>query len=175
MAADFASRDGLNDKLSKEKAGREVLAWFQALKETGGFGPVPKEVLEDGRRTFESDRVSDQETLETIKLCYKELGYVLDPHTAIGIAAAKRSIIRAGSHMPHISMSTAHPAKFSHAVQLALKDEGGFDFDKSVLPPELHRLSLMEKHVTSAENSWEMVREIIKKQVREDREIESRT
>ncbi len=169
MAADFASRDGLDDNLSKKQAGREVSAWFQTLKETGGFGPVPKEILEDGRRTFESDRVSDQETLETIKFCYKEIGYVVDPHTAIGVTAAKRSISRAGSHMPHISLSTAHPAKFSHAVQLALKDEGSFDFDKSVLPPELHCLSQMEKRVTCVENSWEIVREIIRKQATEDR------
>ncbi len=170
MAADFASRDGLDDNLSKKKAGREVLAWFQKLKETGGFGPIPKAMLEDGRRIFESDRVSDQETLETMKSCYKEIGYVLDPHTAVGITAAKRSISRADSHMPHISMSTAHPAKFAHAVQLALKDEGSFDFDKSVLPPELHRLSQMEKRVTVVENSWEIVRDFIKKQVIEDRE-----
>lgn len=164
----------MDDKLSKEQAGRDVLAWFQTLKETGGFGPVPRGLLEDGQRTFESDRVSDQETLETIKHCYKELGYVLDPHSAIGVAAARRSIGRAGPHMPHISMSTAHPAKFSHAVQLALKDEGSFDFDKTVLPPELHRLSQMEKRVTSVEDSWEIVREIIKKHVREYREEGSR-
>lgn len=170
MAADSASRAGLDDDLSKKQAGREVLAWFQTLKETGGFGPVPKEIMEDGRCTFESDRVSDQETLETIKFCYKEIGYVLDPHTAVGVTAAKRSIYRSGPHMPHISMSTAHPAKFSQAVQLALKDESSFDFDKSVLPPELHRLSQMEKRVRFVENSWEVVREIIKKQVTEDKE-----
>lgn len=171
MAADFASRDGLDDNLSKKQAGREISAWYQTLKETGGFGPVPKELLEDGRRIFESDCVSDQETLDTIKFGYKEIGYVLDPHTAVGVTAAKRSISRAGSHMPHISMSTAHPAKFSQAVQLALKDEGSFDFDKSVLPPELHRLSQMEKRVTLVENSWDTIREIIKKKNIEDRGI----
>lgn len=174
MAADSASRDGLDDNLSKKQAGREVLAWFQTLKETGGFGPVLKENLEDRRRTFESDRVSDQETSETMRFSYKQCGYVLDPHKAVGVTAAKRSTSRAGSHMPHFSMSTAHPAKFSHAVQLALKAEDKFDFDKSVLPPELHRLSQMDKRVTFVENSWEIVREIIKKQVAEDKEKESR-
>ncbi len=160
----------MDDNSSKKQAGREVLAWFQTLKETGGFGPIPKAILEDGRRIFESDRVSDQETLETIKFCYREIGYVLDPHTAVGITAAKRSIGRAGLDLPHISMSTAHPAKFSQAVQLALKDEGSFDFDKSVLPPELHRLSQMEKRVKIVENSWKIVRDFIKKQTAEDRE-----
>ncbi|KAI4119510.1 MAG: hypothetical protein LQ345_000601 [Seirophora villosa] len=160
-------------KGTKEQAGQDVSAWFQTLKDTGGFGPVPKGILQDGRRNFESDRVSDLETLETIALCYKEMGYVLDPHTAVGVTAAKRSISRTGSQMPHISMSTAHPAKFSHAVQLALKDEDSFDF-KNVLPPELRRLSQMEKRVTIVDNSWEKVKEMIKNRMRTDTEIQSR-
>jgi threonine synthase len=107
--------------------------------------------------------------LETIRSCYKQIGSpVIDPHTAVGVAAAKRSIGRAGSHIPHISLSTAHPAKFSEAVNLALKDENGFDFEKRVLPPELASLAQMEKRVTTVENSWETVREIVKKQVAED-------
>jgi threonine synthase len=158
----------LNDELNKKQAGQEVLVWFQSLKTTGGFGPVSKEILENGRRTFESDRVSDRQTLETIRSCYEQIGYVLDPHSAVGVAAAKRSLGRTGSHIPHISLSTAHPAKFSEAVKLALKRENSFDFEKRVLPPELIGLTQMEKRVTMVENSWETVREIVKKQVAED-------
>jgi threonine synthase len=158
----------LNDELNKKQAGQEVLVWFQSLKTTGGFGPVSKEILDNGRRTFESDRVDDQQTLETIRSCYEQIGEVLDPHSAIGVAAAKRSIGRSGSHIPHISLATAHPAKFSEAVNLALKHENGFDFEKRVLPPELLGLAQMEKRVTTVENSWETVREIVKKQVAED-------
>lgn len=47
----------------------------------------------------ESDRISDQETLETIKFSYKEIGYALDPHTAVGVTAAKRSISQPASHL----------------------------------------------------------------------------
>ena len=158
----------MNDELNKKKAGQDVLGWFQSLKKTGGFGPVNKEILELGRRTFESDRVSDQQTLETIRSCYKQIGYVLDPHSAVGVTVAKRSMGRAGSQIPHIAMSTAHPAKFSEAVKLALKHENNFDFEKTVLPPELSRLTEMEKRVTTVENSWETVRRIVKDQVAQD-------
>lgn len=154
----------MNDKESKNQAGQKILIWFQTLKDTGGFGPVPDKILQDGRRIFESDRISDQQTLETIKSYYKQVGYVLDPHSAVGVTAAKKSIDRTSLYMPHISMSTAHPAKFSQAVKLALKDEHGFDFEKNVLPPELDRLAQMEKRVITVENSWERVREIIKRQ-----------
>ena len=149
------------------------MTWFQTLKDTGGFGPVPDKIMQDGRRIFESDRVSDQETLATIKSYYKQVGYVLDPHSAVGITAAERSIDRTNSHMPYISMATAHPAKFAEAVKLALKDEHGFDFEKDVLPPELDRLAHMEKRVMTVENSWETVGEIIKRQVSIDRRNKS--
>lgn len=158
----------MNDELNKKQAGQEVLAWYQSLKTKGGFGPVSKEILATGRRTFESDRVSDQQTLDTIRSCYEKIGYVLDPHSAVGVAVAKRSMSRANSKIPHIAMSTAHPAKFSEAVKLALKNESKFDFEKTVLPLELSRLTDMEKRVLTVENSWETVRDIIKEQVAQD-------
>ncbi|RFU25164.1 hypothetical protein B7463_g11176, partial [Scytalidium lignicola] len=172
LAKDFASTVGLNDEFNKKQAGQEVLAWYKSLKTTGGFGPVQKDILETGRLTFESERVSDPETLETITSCYEQTKYVLDPHSAVGIAAAKRSIARAGSHIHHISLSTAHPAKFSDVVELALKNEANFNFKDQVLPDEFKALPLMEKRVEVVDNSWEKVREIIKSQVEEDLKAE---
>lgn len=132
-----------------------------------------KDILENGRLTFESDRVSDSETVETTKACYQQTKYVLDPHSAVAFTAAKRSIARAGPRVHHISLSTAHPAKFSDAVTLALKDEAGFDFEQQVLPEEFKALAQKEKRVTSVENSWEKVREIVKSQVEEDLKAEA--
>ena len=169
MVTDFASSNALNNEESKSQAGQQVSLWFHALKDTGGFGPVPDKILQDGRHIFESDRISDKQTLETIKSYYQQVGYVLDPHSAVGVTAAKQSIDQTCSQMPYISMSTAHPAKFSQAVKLALKDEHGFDFEKSVLPAELDRLAQMEKRVVTVENSWETVREIIKRKILEER------
>ena len=168
MTIDLSSVAVSNDQLNKKQAGQDVLAWYQSLKMTGGFGPVSKEILELGRRTFESDRVSDQQTLETIRSCYEQIGYVLDPHSAVGVAVAKRSMGRAGSRTHHIAMSTAHPAKFSEAVKMALKNENNFDFEKTVLPLELSRLSEMEKRVLTVENSWVTVKKIVKEQVAQD-------
>jgi threonine synthase len=157
----------MDDESSKKQAGQEVSAWFRLLKATDGFGPVRKEIMENGRRTFESERVSDLQTLETIKSYYEQVGYILDPHSAVGVAAAERSISRTSSDMPHISLSTAHPAKFAGAIELALKHETGFNFEE-VLPPEFRDLAQKEKRVLMVDNSWEKVREIVKKQVAED-------
>ncbi|KAJ5612465.1 threonine synthase [Penicillium lagena] len=173
LAREHAAKGGMDDQASKKQAAQDVLAWYQSLKSTGGFGPVPKDILDNGRSTFESDRVSNAETIETIKSCYQKTKYILDPHSAVAVTAANRSIARVGSQQHHISLSTAHPAKFSDVVQKALKDEPGFDFDKQVLPDELKTLLTMETRVTEVENSWQKVREIVKSQAEEDMKAES--
>lgn len=170
---EYAAAGGKDDQSSKKQAGEDVLGWYQSLKTTGGFGPVNKDILENGRRSFESDRVSNTETIETIKTCYQETKYVLDPHSAVGVTAAKRSIARVGPNSHHISLSTAHPAKFSDAVESALKGEAGFNFEEQVLPDEFKAFSSMETRVTTVENSWEKVREIVKNKAEADMAAES--
>jgi threonine synthase len=172
LAYEFASSAGMDDEWNKKQAGQEVSSWLSDLKTKGGFGPVYKDVLEAARRTFESERVSDQETLDTIRAVYKEVGYVLDPHTAVGVEAAKRSAVRAKaeglSDVPIISLSTAHPAKFAGAVTLALQDEEGFEFDAKVLPPEFVGLDKKEKRVRDVANDWTAVRALVKEEVEEE-------
>jgi threonine synthase len=163
LAHDFTVTMGMDDEFNKKQAGQEVAAWFKQLKTTGGFGPVPKDVLEDARKSFESERVSDAQTVATIRDFYARKNYILDPHSAVGIAAALRSLER--SDLPHISLSTAHPAKFAGAVELALKDQPGFDFKNKVLPAEFDGLDKKEKRVTTVQNDWKVVRELVKEQV----------
>jgi threonine synthase len=44
-------------------------------------------------------------------------GYLVDPHTAIGIAAARAHAV--GTGVPMVAMATAHPAKFPDAMEQA--------------------------------------------------------
>ncbi|KAI1419884.1 tryptophan synthase beta subunit-like PLP-dependent enzyme [Xylaria sp. FL1777] len=164
LAEGFASTVGMDEQFNKKQAGQEVAAWYQSLKRSGGFGPVHSDIMEAGRMIFESERVSDPETLETIRSCYRRTQYVLDPHTAVGVAAATRSIAGSGGNVKHISLSTAHPAKFSGAVESALNSESNFSFDEQVLPAEFKDLLHKEKRVVLVDNSWENVREIVKTQ-----------
>ncbi|RYP50365.1 hypothetical protein DL768_004130 [Monosporascus sp. mg162] len=169
LAYEFAATVGMDEEFTRKQAGQEVSAWLKDLKEKGGFGPVHKEILDNARKSFESERVSDPQTLETIKTFYNKTGYILDPHSAVGVTAATRSMQRAASDVPHISLSTAHPAKFAGAVELALKDKEGFDFEKEVLPQDFIGLEEKPKRVTDVENDWKAVREWIKEQI--DKEL----
>jgi threonine synthase len=49
---------------------------------------------------------------------YRESGYMLDPHTAVGVHAARRAQAR-DKVTPMIALATAHPAKFPEAVERA--------------------------------------------------------
>lgn len=178
--ADAPSSAG-SEEAKRKYAGEQVRGWLSALKSEGGFA-VPSSILKAAKVDFESERVSDRETVETIKAFYAApeatgKGYILDPHSAIGVAAALRSIQRAPPpRTHHVSLATAHPAKFASAVQLALGGVGrgglgtggkeggaggldtggtgggaggfeGFDFEKEVLPRELVGLEKRERRV----------------------------
>ena len=74
------------------------------------------------RKDFASASIDQASTITTIRDIYKETGYILDPHTAVGVAAAERL----GSDLPKgptICLATAHPAKFPEAVCKAIGRE----------------------------------------------------
>ena len=78
---------------------------------------VSGNILAGIQRKWASFKVSDSETLARIKKISEEYGYVVDPHTAVGIEAAER---HAGvSQAPIISLATAYPSKFPDAVEEA--------------------------------------------------------
>ncbi|CZT52803.1 probable threonine synthase [Rhynchosporium secalis] len=167
LAYEFAAGAGMDEEWNKKQAGQEVDSWLKDLKNKGGFG-VHEEVLASAKKDFESERVSDEQTLKTIKDYYlAKPSYILDPHTAIGVAASLRSIDRnSPADMHHIALSTAHPAKFANAVDVALKDEQGFSFE-SVLPQEFVGLEKKERRVKTVPKGagWEGVRAIVKEEV----------
>ena len=70
---------------------------------------------------FSSYKVDDEETIEVISDVFDKTEYLLDPHTAIGLQAARKQ--RKNNATPMICLATAHPAKFPEAVKKAGQDE----------------------------------------------------
>ena len=158
------------------EAGEQVKAWLATLKSHGGF-TVNEHILTAAQECCESERVSDEETLARIHhthlaslpVALSESAlftrgtqthghYILDPHSAVGVEAAERSIRRSSAH--HVALATAHPAKFSAAVEKALHAVEGFDF-AAVLPDAFRGLEDMEKRMEKSGNDWTEVRKII--------------
>ncbi|MGF1446406.1 MAG: threonine synthase [Pikeienuella sp.] len=86
------------------------------LAETGGF-TVGANALGRLRAGFDSARVSQAETAETIARIHGETGQLLDTHSAIGVHAAGQ--LRGDPAVPMVSLACAHAAKFPDAVEAA--------------------------------------------------------
>jgi threonine synthase len=65
-------------------------------------------------------RGTTTEATAAIRRYYREYGYLLDPHTAVGVAVAERFLRR---DEPMLCLATAHPAKFPAAIQAALGED----------------------------------------------------
>jgi threonine synthase len=157
------SSDAIQQRRSQ--AGDHVRQWLNDLKTNGGF-VVDAQILQKAQSDFASYRVSDEETIETIKYVFNAApskSYVLDPHSAIGIAAALRSAeVAKPPSTHHISLATAHPAKFANAVELALPEQKEY-FQEKVLPAEFKGLEDKPRRVSHAKKSegWQGVRKIV--------------
>jgi threonine synthase len=107
-----------------------------------------KRVQED----FLARSVSDEETLQCIAEFYRRYGYVLDPHTAVGVKAGLS--FRDG--YPMVCLATAHPAKFPETVSKAI----GQSFK---LPEEVERLKYLPQRVEVLPNDVEAVKAYLAK------------
>ena len=66
--------------------------------------------------TFRAGRANNHDTLATIRQVHESSGMLIDPHTAVGVKAAREF---AEDGVPMITLATAHPAKFPDAVERA--------------------------------------------------------
>jgi threonine synthase len=136
-----------------ELSGRDsaqLMQWMDALRDTGEF-QVDAELLQRVQADFASVRADDQETLSTIREVYQREGYLLDPHSAVGLRGAL-ALQEGGS--PVISMATAHPAKFGEAIKQAIGEE-------PALPPALSGLEALPERLTVLPARLEAVRAFI--------------
>ena len=93
----------------------KVRAFMEQFAETGQArfdAPVGERIV--------GVAIDEEETKATIGDVYRRFGYVADPHTAVGIAAAMRAEEATPSAQAPICVATAHPAKFPEAVGEAI-------------------------------------------------------
>ncbi len=86
----------------------ELMAGFAATKKLTAPGADP---------LFAAGCGGTADVLRVIHDCHHEHGYILDPHTAVGVAVAERF---ADPAAPTVCLATAHPAKFADAIVQAL-------------------------------------------------------
>jgi len=146
------------ERLLFESAGRDasaVLRMMDGLKQSGGFA-VPDNALAAIRRDFAAGTAGEAETKATISMTLKAAGYLLDPHTAVGVSVARH---QAHGATPMITLGTAHPAKFPAAVHEAT----GFE---PSLPTWLADLHAREERFSVLANDQSAVEDFISARTR---------
>lgn len=76
-----------------------------------------KGAFEDIKMNIVGKFYSDEEVKDIIKKVFKEKGYVIDPHSAIGYQGLKDYLRDESSDLQGVFLGTAHPAKFWEVVE----------------------------------------------------------
>jgi threonine synthase len=99
----------------KGRSGAAVSAAIGAFRQDGAL-PPDEQAWRSAAKLFAGQSVDDEGTLFEMGETYARTGMLVDPHTAVGIAAARA---HADRDTPMVALATAHPAKFADAVERA--------------------------------------------------------
>jgi threonine synthase len=108
------------ERLLFELLHRDPVATAETMRRFRAEGrmPVPDAAWKDATEIFRGFALDDAGTLAEIERLWTRAGYLADPHTAIGTAAAL-AVPPSDPGIPIVVAATAHPAKFPDAVQRA--------------------------------------------------------
>jgi threonine synthase len=88
---------------------------------------IPEKIMNKLRSRIDSVRVSNESTLLAMRDCYEASNYLLDPHTAVGVASVSKS-----KDDKTVCFACAHPVKFPETVREALGNKQGNDVLKTI-------------------------------------------
>ena len=123
----------------------------------GSFA-IPPEALGRIRADFDAERVDETECAAEMRRVSRDSGVVIDPHSAVGVAAARRALAR-NPATPLVALGTAHPAKFPEAVERATGV-------RPALPPHLADLMRREEKIVVLPNSAAAVADYLRQNAR---------
>lgn len=108
------------------------------------------------RSMIEGRIITDEETITAINDVSGDTGRTVDPHTAVGVLAAKRHIAQESPEYPVVVLGTAHPGKFIEVVEKA----SGITPE---LPESLRKVLDLEKKSVVVENTVESLKAFLEK------------
>jgi threonine synthase len=139
----------LFELLDRDPAATE--AAMTGFRRTGRMA-VPDGAWRRARSLFHGFRLDDPGTEAEIRRLHAASGYLADPHTAIGIAAAC-ALSEPG--IPTVAMGTAHPAKFPDAMERATGQ-------RPALPPRMADLFDREERFSILPNDLPAVQAAVR-------------
>jgi threonine synthase len=143
------------ERLLFELLGRDggaVSAWMRAFRDSGR-ATLDDPRMAEAKSVFAAARVDDAGTRRVIAEVHASTGVLLDPHSAVGLAAGRSQ--RGDPSSPLIALATAHPAKFPDAVRAATGIA-------PALPPRLADLSERPERCAVLPNDLNAIQEHIR-------------
>ncbi|HEV7367786.1 threonine synthase [Arenibaculum sp.] len=140
----------------QDRDGAAVAASLAEFRRTGRFAVTPAQ-LERALALFRGHRSGEEETAATIAAMYRDAGYLTDPHTAVGLHAARADDLDPA--VPVVALACAHPAKFPDAVERA----SGV---RPALPPHLADLYEREERLAVLPNDLAAVQDFVRTHTR---------
>ena len=142
------------ERLLFELLGRDAGACASIMTgfRRSGRMAVPDGAWREATSLFHGLALDDAATAAEIGRLHRQAGYLADPHTAIGIAAARAGRIPG---IPTVAMATAHPAKFPDAMRAAIGLAPS-------LPPHLADLYEREERYRVVPNRLDAVEEAVR-------------
>ncbi len=131
----------------------EVRAQMASLAQSGNFDVG--QAYDALKRDFTAGAASEDEVAKVIKSVNDSSGYLLEPHTACGVIAAKKTA--KDDHVPTVVLATAHPAKFPDAM-------GDITWQRPALPKHLSHLLTDDEHFPVLENDQAAVEAYVEAQ-----------
>ena len=139
------------ERLLFEALGRDseaLTGLMQGLAQSGAF-TIPPTALAAIRADFFAATTDEATTRLTIAETLQNSGYLLDPHSAVGVSVGRRFV--AGG-IPMVTLATAHPAKFPAAVKAAAGIEPALPSWLADLYEREERLSVLNNDQGEVEN-----------------------
>ena len=119
-----------------------------------GAVEIPPSARVAMRELFRGAMVSEEETARTMVATHNTTGELIDPHTAVGLAAAQR-VGAARPSQPMVVLSTAHPAKFPETVKAATGAE-------PPIPPQVLALRKKRERIQRVPNDLQAVKSVVR-------------
>ena len=131
--------------------GADVQKKMGEFRNKGKFS-IDNSNLKKIQKLFYGARIDDEATKQTIQEVYRATGEIVDPHTAVGIAAGREK--RINKSIPMIAIATAHPSKFPNAIIDAIGEPPD-------LPDQLANLMDGEEYFDVLKNDLDLVRDYV--------------
>ena len=100
------------------------------------------------KKDFCAEKTSDQETLEIIKNFSDKYNFILDPHTATAVGAAKKI----NDDSENLILSTAHPYKFLETIKMATSKEIKIPSQLSNTLDKKEKYDILENNLLKVKN-----------------------